>query len=63
MVNLETLGTKERRIRNMGTLLIFIGILCIVAGIMDNRRSRKQSDYNDWVYDKFEKHDWVKKRK
>lgn len=47
----------------MGTLLIFIGILCIIAGVLDNRRSRRQSDYNDWVYDKFEKHDWVKKRK
>ena len=47
----------------MGTLLIFIGILCIIAGIMDNRRSRKQSDYNDWIYDKMEKHDWIKKHK
>lgn len=38
----------------MGTLLIFIGILCIIAGIMDKKREKKQSDYNDWVYSHFE---------
>lgn len=47
----------------MGTLLIFIGVLCIIAGIMDKKRERKQSDYNDWVYGKFESHDWTKKKK
>lgn len=47
----------------MGTLLIFIGVLCIIAGIMSNKKDRRQSDYNDWVYTKFEQHDWTKKKK
>lgn len=47
----------------MGTLLIFIGILCIVAGIMDKKRESKQSSYNDWVYTRFEDHGWHKNHK
>lgn len=47
----------------MGTLLIFIGILCIIAGVLDKRRERKQSDYNDYIYSKFEAHEWTKKKK
>lgn len=35
----------------MGSLFIFIGILFIVAGVMDKKRERRQDNFNDWCYD------------
>lgn len=42
----------------MATMLIFIGILCIIAGIIGRKEQKRRDSFEDYVWFHFEDHGW-----
>lgn len=41
----------------MATMLIVIGILCIIAGIQGKREEKRQHKFNEWTVEEFDRYE------